>query len=176
VAQIEEKTNLVILGDGDLRPELVRQVEALGLEGLVELPGNVEQDQVARYFAAADLFSFASANETQGLVVLEAMAAGTPTVVVNEGGIKDFVRDGENGITTDNNPQALAQAMDRVLRTPDLERLRSKARETAWSFSVESQTRRISEVYSRAMRKQRSAVDSRAQGDRKDAPLAEFAF
>ena len=176
VAQMEEKTKLVILGEGDLRPELEKQIEALGLQGLVELPGNVEQDQVARYFAAADLFSFASANETQGLVVLEAMAAGTPTVVVNEGGIKDFVRDGENGITADNNTQALAQAMDRALRTPELERLRSKAKETAWSMSVESQTRRISEVYSRAMLKQRSGVVAGPQGDRKDTPLAEFAF
>ena len=86
------------------------------------------------------------------------------------------MRDGENGITSDNNTQALAQAMDRVLRTPDLERLRSKARETAWGLSVESQTRRISEVYSRAMQKQRSGVDARTQGDRKDTPLTEFAF
>lgn len=154
VAKMEKKSKLVILGDGDLKPVLERRVQELGLQGQVKLPGNVEKDQVARYFAAADLFAFASPNETQGLVVLEAMAAGTPTVVVREGGVKEFVKDNLNGITADNHPLALARALDRALNVSDLTKLREKARETALSFSVERQTRRLSEVYARAIEKQ----------------------
>ena len=174
VSEMEEKARLVILGEGDLRPDLLKQVESLGLKDSVLLPGNVSQGEVARYFAAADLFSFASPNETQGLVVLEAMAAGTPPVVVNEGGIKDFVVDGVNGITAENSSVALARAMDRALQTPDLSRLRENARETARNMSVESQTKRISEVYARATARQKLGRGS--QADLKGAPLPEFAL
>ena len=159
VARMEDKPRLVILGEGDLRPTLEAQIKQQGLEGLVELPGNVETDEVARYFAAADFFAFASPNETQGLVVLEAMAAGTPTVVVREGGIKDFVRDNFNGITTDNNSQALADALERVLELEDMDGLRERARRTAKSLNVASQTRRMLEVYAKAMQKQRAIPD-----------------
>ena len=156
VARMEEKPRLVILGDGDLRPTLEAQVKQLGLEGLVEFPGNVEKDVVARYFAAADLFAFASSNETQGLVVLEAMAAGTPTVVVREGGIKDFVRDNFNGITSDNDADSLARALERALRIEDMEGLRERARRTAMGLNVASQTRRLLDVYAHAMGRQRA--------------------
>lgn len=152
VSKMEEDSKLVILGDGDLRPELERQVVELGLESRVLMPGNVDRDEVARYFAAADIFAFASPNETQGLVVAEAMAAGAPAVVVGEGGVKDFVRDGDNGVATDNHPEALARALDRTLRIPDLSRLRQRGRQTALDLSVANQVKRISEVYAKAKR------------------------
>jgi 1,2-diacylglycerol 3-alpha-glucosyltransferase len=157
VSQMKERPKLVILGDGDLKPELRKQLENLGLRDRVELPGNVDRDEVARYFAAADLFTLASPNETQGLVVLEAMAAGTPTVVVGEGGIKDFVKDNVNGVTAKNNPEALARALDLALRS-DLSRLSQNARQTASSLNVASQAKRMSDVYAKAMRKQQEQV------------------
>lgn len=152
VSRMEEDSKLVILGDGDLRSELEKQVRELGLESRVSLPGNVDREVVARYFAAADLFAFASPNETQGLVVLEAMAAGTPPVVVGEGGVTDFVRDNVNGVITENHPEALARALDRTLRIDDLSLLRQRGRETALDLSVKSQVNRISEVYAKAKR------------------------
>lgn len=158
MSRMEEDSKLVILGDGDLRPQLERQVELLGLQDSVEFPGNVARDEVARYFAAADLFALASPNETQGLVVLEAMAAGTPTVVVGEGGVRDFVKDNVNGISSDNDSVALARALDQALRTEDMGRLRQNARETAASLNVASQARRMSEVYAKAMRKHRETT------------------
>lgn len=154
VSQMETPTRLVILGDGDLKGELKSQAEGLGLGNRFELPGNVERDQVARYFAAADLFAFASPNETQGLVVLEAMAAGTPTVVVGEGGVRDFVVDGVNGFTAENSSKALARTLDRALRAGALCELRERALTTARSFNIESQAARMSEVYDQARLKQ----------------------
>ena len=157
VSRMETDCKLVIIGEGDLRSQLEREVERLGLGGSVQFPGNLEREHVARYFSAADLFAFASPNETQGLVVLEAMAAGTPTVVVKGGGVQDYLRDNENGMTSENHPDALARALDRALRATDLNALIEKARETATSFSVESQTRRMSEVYKQAKQKQQSS-------------------
>lgn len=157
VSRMETPTKLFILGDGDLKPDLQRQVEDLGLQGLVEFPGNVDKDQVSKYFSAADLFAFASPNETQGLVVLEAMAAGTPAVVVEAGGVKDFLVDNVNGISSDNHPQALARALDRGLMASDLSELKHKARQTALSLNEASQAARMSEVYAKAIHKKELA-------------------
>jgi glycosyltransferase involved in cell wall biosynthesis len=60
--------------------------------------GYLKGNQLARAYASADIFTFPSANETFGNVVLEAMASGLPVVVPRSGGVLDFVRDGENGL------------------------------------------------------------------------------
>jgi 1,2-diacylglycerol 3-alpha-glucosyltransferase len=164
LSRMEEEAKLVILGEGDLRPELEKHIEELGLRGSVELPGNVDKDEVARHLAAADLFAFASPNETQGLVVLEAMAAGTPAVVVWEGGVKDYVQDGVNGIAADSNPEALAQALDRALRATDLSCLRQRAYQTASALSERNQARRMAEVYAGAIRKKKAATGQKRRG------------
>lgn len=162
-ARMEESAKLIILGDGDLRPDLEKQILRLGLQERVELPGNVCRSQVARYFSAADLFCFASPNETQGLVVLEAMAAGTPTVVVEGGGVMDFVRDDVNGLIAENNPNALCKTLDRALRSSGLDRLRQNAVHTAAQFSIENQTREMSKVYARAIQRQKENLDSNSE-------------
>lgn len=166
LGRMESEAKLVILGEGDLRPELLRQASRLGLQDRLELPGNVDRDTLARYFSAADLFAFASANETQGLVVLEAMAAQTPVVVVGEGGVAEFVQDGINGFTADNHPSALATSLDRALKATDLTRLKLNAHKTAMSFSVETQASKMLEVYEKARLRQEAAeVTSRDRGD-----------
>ena len=173
VSQMQEGAKLVILGEGDLRGALEKQIVGLGLQDRVELPGNVCKDQVARYFAAADLFCFASPNETQGLVVLEAMAAGTPTVVVRGGGLNDFVVDGVNGIMADGDPLALSRAIDQALIMADLSRLRHRARETARELSETKQAERMSEVYAEALGLARPRF-SHFQRNRENATLPEL--
>jgi glycosyltransferase involved in cell wall biosynthesis len=72
----------------------------LDLGELVQFVGAVPHERVGEFYHAADLFLFPSTSETQGLVVLEAMAAGLPVVAVVSDAAEDLLGDGEAGIMT----------------------------------------------------------------------------
>src|SRR5256712_1509453 len=72
-------------------------VRHLGLAGDVIVTGLVPDADLPKYYAAADAFAIASKFETQGLVVLEALASGRPVAGANYRAIPEFVREGVNG-------------------------------------------------------------------------------
>lgn len=86
------QARLALVGDGPMR----RELERLFPERTV-FAGYLRGDDLARAYAAADLFVFPSANETFGNVILEAMASGLPVVAPASGGPLDFVRHGQTG-------------------------------------------------------------------------------
>ena len=96
---------LLLVGDGPDRRAIQTQIETLGLEAQVTLVGAVPPEEMALYYHVGDVFVFASTSETQGMVILEAMAAGLPVVAVRSSGIDDVVRDGHNGFKTPQNRQ-----------------------------------------------------------------------
>ena len=84
---------LVIAGEGPAREALRAQVAALGLQSSVQFAGYLERDTaLLDCYAAADVFVFASRTETQGLVLLEAMAQGAPVVSTAELGTRSILR------------------------------------------------------------------------------------
>lgn len=153
-AQVMQKqigVRLVIIGDGDERKNLERYTREIGLAQRIEFTGQLPFDEVAAYLKAADLFCFASLNETQGLVTMEAMAAGLPVVAVNAPGASDTVTHGQDGLLTANDSQALAQAIERLLDNQALRRYFSRtAEQKAQSFDAVVQARRLLNVYEQA--------------------------
>jgi glycosyltransferase involved in cell wall biosynthesis len=106
-----------ILGDGPDRSEVQRAVAALGLEAAVEVPGFVATETVNDYLARALCLVLPSRREGYGLVVIEAAAAGTPSVVVAgpDNAAVELVSEGENGfIAPSASPEDLAAAILRV--------------------------------------------------------------
>lgn len=91
-------THLIIVGDGPERNSLERLVRELDIEPHVTFTGYMPRRVLANYYRQADLFVFASESETQGLVVLESLAAGTPVVAVAKMGIADVLRDGQGAL------------------------------------------------------------------------------
>jgi glycosyltransferase involved in cell wall biosynthesis len=73
--------NLVVLGEGNMRPLLTQKIEELGLHQQVQLTGMVARDKVFEYFALADLFVSASRGEGLPVAVMEAMACSRPVVL-----------------------------------------------------------------------------------------------
>jgi len=88
-----------ILGDGPERPRLLRLLEAERLEGVVDAPGFVQGERVERALRQALCLVLPSRREGYGLVVVEAAARGTPTVVVRDpdNAAAELVEDGQNG-------------------------------------------------------------------------------
>jgi 1,2-diacylglycerol 3-alpha-glucosyltransferase len=108
--------DLVILGDGPLRPALESQRSELNLDGHVHLPGFKQYEELPNYYALARAFILPSIYEPWGLVVNEAMASGLPVLVSNHCGCAaELVRENYNGFTFDpRDVGALAQLMLRT--------------------------------------------------------------
>jgi glycosyltransferase involved in cell wall biosynthesis len=105
--------DLVLSGDGELRPQIEKQINELDLTKFVHLPGFLQQEELLPYFAHANCFIHASIQEQWGLVVNEAMAAGLPVIVSHRCGcFEDLVIEGVNGFGFDPEDQeALTQLM-----------------------------------------------------------------
>ena len=83
---------LVVTGEGPALRALQEQASALGLDGFVRFIGYLDRHtELHDRYRAADVFVFASRTETQGLVLLEAMALGTPAVALAEMGTCDIL-------------------------------------------------------------------------------------
>jgi len=108
--------DLVLLGDGEMRPELKNLRSELGLEDCVQMPGFKQYEELPAYYAAAGAFIHASTTEQWGLVVNEAMASGLPVLVSNRCGCAaDLVKEGENGWTFDpTNEEQIAELMLKI--------------------------------------------------------------
>jgi glycosyltransferase involved in cell wall biosynthesis len=110
---------LLIAGEGPATADLKRQAERLGLTGSVMFIGYLDrQRDLPACYAAADVFVFASRTETQGLVLLEAMAAGLPVIALAEMGTKDILDPGRGSFSPPAKPQAFGEVMARVLNRP----------------------------------------------------------
>ena len=148
VLESNPDTKLMIVGTGPYMEKYYDLVRHLGLSGDVIFTGFVPDADLPKYYAAADAFAIASKFETQGLVVLEALASGRPVAGANYRAIPEFVREGVNGALFEpNDVRGCASAMLRCLREAD--GMHEAARETALRFSVERCTRRLERVYDR---------------------------
>lgn len=152
---------LVLAGYGDLREELERQAEALGVRASVHFPGQLERARAAQYISAADVYVVPSVRDQRGNIdglpntLLEGMAAARPIVASRIAGIPEVIGDGQHGLLTpERDPQALAAAVARLLEQPDLAaRLGQAARrrvlqELTWDTAAE----RFEQIYRQALR------------------------
>jgi len=111
---------VLVGGGGEGTPEVqkIRMLcEHLSLNDMVRFSGGRTHDDLPLFYSAADALVLSSHYESFGLVLLEALACGTPVVATPVGAAKDIVRNGVNGLlVSDNNPDNLAEAMGRILK------------------------------------------------------------
>jgi glycosyltransferase involved in cell wall biosynthesis len=131
---------LVLAGDGEEREELVRSSGKIS-PGKVMFPGFLQRDDLSAFYGLAEALVFPTHSDPWGLVVNEAMACGLPVIVTDVAGcVAGLVQDGENGFVVGAaDPQALSQAMGRVLSTPNLQRqMGQRSREISSRFTPEA--------------------------------------
>ncbi|BAM69638.1 MULTISPECIES: glycosyltransferase family 4 protein [unclassified Methanothermobacter] len=111
----------------------------------------VPYSEVAVWMNAADVFVLPSNEEAFGLVALEALACGTPTIATAVGGLKEFIRDSETGYSVPiGDALAIADKINHVLdpeNRAEVESIREKGLQVADSFSTVKQVKRILRVY-----------------------------
>jgi glycosyltransferase involved in cell wall biosynthesis len=116
---------LAVLGEGPLRPELEERASRDGLAGRVALPG-VRSD-AREIMGAADAVVLPSRWEGLPLVALEALAAGRPIVATSVRGLRELLDDERTALLVPEDPEALADAIRRVLADDALARALGEA-------------------------------------------------
>jgi glycosyltransferase involved in cell wall biosynthesis len=97
IVREEVDAQLVIVGDGHQRAELIELAEREGVEGYVIFTGFVEDEDLPGAYAASDVFCIASVAELQSIVTMEAMATGKPVIAADAKALPHLVREGVNG-------------------------------------------------------------------------------
>lgn len=140
---------LVIAGEGPARDSLRAEVAALGLGDSVRFAGYLQRDtELLDCYAAANAFVFASRTETQGLVLLEAMAQGIPVVSTAELGTRSVLKPESGALVVPEDVGAFAAAAVRVLGDADLRvRLGTQARDYAHTWSSAVMAQRLMQLY-----------------------------
>lgn len=109
--------HLILVGDGELRDDLMRQMHALGIAQSVVFTSST--NDTAAYLRACDAFVLSSRTEGMPVALLEAMACGLPCVATRVGGSVDVLEDGTSGrLVAPEDAAALAKALAEALATP----------------------------------------------------------
>jgi len=144
---------LLIVGDGDLRPEY--QASCSTIESKVIFAGNVNDDELPNYYAASDLLVLPSIDRSEGfgLTLLEANATGKPVVASNVGGIPSVVTHGVNGLLVPpHDEKTLAKTIINLMKNEDrLLEMGLEGRRIAEAHDWKHIARKTEELYDEAL-------------------------
>jgi glycosyltransferase involved in cell wall biosynthesis len=138
ISQLDDSARLLIVGEGSLKKEYQSLCRSLKLSGKVFFAGNVQDEDLQKFYAASDVLVLPSKDRSEGfgLTLLEANACGKPVIGSMVGGIPDVIKHEYNGLLVPpSDDKALAQAVLRVLKDVDL------------AFSMGSNGRKIAEAH-----------------------------
>jgi 1,2-diacylglycerol 3-alpha-glucosyltransferase len=144
----------LVVGNGPSRREISRIFAAKNLSPRLIMAGSLSGQDLSDAYSAMDLFVFSSQSETQGMVLLEAMAAGKPVVALDASGVREVMRDGQNGrlLPADASRQRFADAIEEFFQNPvTADHWRRCSLETARSLSREICARRLESLYQLAL-------------------------
>jgi len=152
VAGTVPHVRLALVGQGTEAARLRALAGTMGAASRITFLGARPHDGLPAYYRAADAFIFASETETQGLVLAEAAACGTPAVAVSAPGCDEVVRDGETGLLTKSDTTALADAVISLLLDDSRRATMARAARglAQRQFDVRAQIERTLAVYREA--------------------------
>lgn len=152
LAPRQPKARLMICGQGPALEEIKAEAARRNLGEKVMFQGYLPRRDWADLYAAADLHLLASVTETQGLVLTEAMAAGTPCVAVAAMGVKDVMAGG-GGLAVDLDVQHFADAVESMLTDKALYAAKkAEAKEQAQAWSIQAKAKLLLEEYEKLFR------------------------
>ncbi len=159
ISRKRKDIKFLIAGTGPAMDSYIKQVHRNKLENVVKFAGFVNDNELPKYYAAADLMCMPSTFETQGIVSLEAMACGKPVVGADSLALRGLIENGKNGEKfrpLDYND--CAKKIEKVIN--NLPSYKDCAK-TAKEYSISKVTDRLLETYSKALQ---DSVNKKSKG------------
>jgi glycosyltransferase involved in cell wall biosynthesis len=141
-----------LIGDGPERPKLIQQINALGLQGTVHLPGYMQEPQ--RFLEEVDLMVLPSHTEGLPNAALEALLMEVPVLATRVGGTPEVITDGETGrLVPSHSPEALAGGiLDFIADSEAWMRMARRGKDmVAANFDFLARTRKLQVIYEELM-------------------------
>ena len=147
-----KKAKLLLVGDGPDIDNLKEITKKNKLEDSVIFAGRVPWENVSLYYQIPNVFTTASKTETQGLTVLEAMAASLPVVALDDDAFREVVTDDYNGFLF-KDKKGYVEAITKIMKSSELqERLSIQARNTVEAHSAKFFAEQVLTVYKKALK------------------------
>lgn len=144
---------LMIVGSGPARDHYMEVAKSMGIGDEAIFPGFVADEDLPMYYAACDVFALASKFETQGLVVVEAMASGKVVACIDYRATAEIVDEGVDGYLFDESVDSCSSTLEKALNAPDS--IGKNARRTAERYSIDEMAERLVKVYEYAIEQKR---------------------
>lgn len=166
---------LVVTGEGPAEASLHHLSKTLAIENNVQFIGYLDRNtELNACYESADVFVFASKSETQGLVLLEAMAQGTPVVAIAELGTASILIEGKGALIATENTLLFSEKVHQLLMYPEHRfELGKQAKSYALDkWTAKLQAERMVQFYSQLMMNRSSAEDcSHLQSEIKNSQI-----
>lgn len=154
----DRSISLVLVGDGPEKNHLKKLAEKLNIVKKVYFTGLIDTAEMNKVYADAEMFVFASQTETQGMVILEALASGLPVVAVKDEVYSMIVKNKINGILVNNDPRKFAAACLKILNNPSYRRkLSENAFNNVQNFSLSQTARSLEQLYKKLIAKRKTS-------------------
>ncbi len=150
-----EETHFLVVGDGPSKSHIQTIFEEAGLSTRLHCTGTLTDQNLIDAYHAMDVFAFASKSETQGMVLIEAMAAGVPVVALDASGSRDVMVHGKNGLLLDReNGDEFVSAFERIASMSESQKstMRDFTNQFVQSFSTTSCAKQTLDIYETLIR------------------------
>ncbi len=155
LVEYDNDIKLLIVGDGPDKEKYEQLSKSLGLEENIIFNGKAAWEEIPVYYHACNVFATASTTETQGLTVIEAMAAGVPPLCIDDDSFKGTVTDGLNGKIFKNEEQYISEVKELYEDKKELSIYSKQARVQAEHCSSRAYASSVIEVYNRALKEKK---------------------
>ncbi|MFA5088166.1 MAG: alpha/beta fold hydrolase [Candidatus Omnitrophota bacterium] len=150
VLKKDARVHALIVGKGSSEKMIKDAFQEAGLQERVHLVGVLHYQHLVDAYFAMDVFAFASLSETQGIVLIEAMASGAPVVALDAPGARDMVKDGSNGrLLGEMDQPSFCEALRWVLNRSfeETQTIKQAARTTAEKYTISASAKRMLAIY-----------------------------
>jgi glycosyltransferase involved in cell wall biosynthesis len=153
----DRSVKFLVSGKGDMLPRLVEMTFDLGISGNVVFLGHVSDDQLKKILCASDVLVLPSVSEPFGIVALESMASGTPTIVSKTSGVSERVK---TCLTVDfwDTDEIASKILSVLAYRPLYEQMRENSIAEAGSITWDEAAQKTIDVYGMAIRTRFAAL------------------
>ena len=165
LARTRPDVYMFFVGNGQHIDVYQAQAQKLGFKNAI-FTGVIKPENIVPYYHSASAFIFASLTDTQGIVILEAMACGMPVVALEDNAFKEVINNGQNGFLIPNNaaPELFANKIAEVLeKKPEYAHLGEHALLTAQQFTEMAQAQKLVSLYESLIAKKKAGAGASTQ-------------